>query len=120
MDKLILKSCKFYGYHGSADGERLFGQPFVVDIELCLASNIAGETDSFKDAVDYGRVYDIIEDYVENKSFSLVECLAEEIAKAVFKEFDIIRGLKLAIKKPQAKLVGKYEYVAIEIERFRD
>ena len=119
MDKLILKSCKFYGYHGSADGERLFGQPFVVDVELYLANNVAGKTDLFKDAVDYGRVYDIIEDYVENKSFSLVECLAEEIATAIFDEFDLVRGLKLAIKKPQAKIVGKYEYVGIEIERFR-
>lgn len=120
MDKLILKSCKFYGYHGSSEGERLLGQPFVVDIELYLASNIAGETDSFKDAVDYGRVYDIIEDYVENKSFSLVECLAEEVVKAIFKEFDMVIGIKLAIKKTQAKIVGKYEYVAIEIERFRE
>lgn len=120
MDKLILKSCKFYGYHGSADGERLFGQPFVVDVELYLANNNAGETDSFKDAVDYGMVYDIIEDYVENKSFSLIEYLAEKIASAIFEEFELVSGLKLAIKKPQAKIVGKYEYVAIEIERFRE
>ncbi len=119
MDKLILKACKFYGYHGSSDGEKVFGQPFTVDIEMYLANNIAGETDSIKDAVDYGSVYSIIEDYVEKKSFLLVECLAEEITKAIFKEFDIVEGIKLTIKKPQAKLVGKYEYVAIEIERFR-
>lgn len=119
MDKLILKSCKFYGYHGSADNERMFGQPFIVDIELYLDSQTAGESDSFKDAVDYGRVYDIIEDYVENKSFSLIECLAENISSSILAEFEIVIGLKVAIKKPQAKIVGKYDYVAIEIERFK-
>lgn len=120
MDKLILKSCKFYGYHGSAENERLFGQSFVVDVELYLDTRLAGETDLLSNAVDYGRVYDIIEDYVENESFSLIESLAENISSKVLSEFDIVNGILVRIKKTQAKIIGKYDYVAIEIERFRE
>lgn len=120
MDKLILKSCKFYGYHGSAENERMFGQPFIVDVELYLDTRLAGETDLVSDAVDYGRVYDIIEDHVENESFSLIESLAEKISSNVLEEFAIVNGVLVRIKKPQSKIMGKYDYVAIEIERFRE
>lgn len=119
MDKLILKSCKFYGYHGISDDERVIGQPYIVDLELYLKDRIAITEDTLENAVDYSRVYSILEEYVEEKSFKLVEFLVESISEKILSEFPIIQGLKIAIKKPQARLIGKYEYVSFEIERFR-
>ena len=120
MDKLILKSCKFYGYHGISEDERVLGQPYIVDLELFLKDRIAIDENTLDNAVDYSKVYAILEEYVEEKSFKLVEFLAESISSKLLSEFGIIQGVKISIKKPQAKLLGKYEYVGFEIERFRD
>lgn len=120
MDKLVLKSCKFYGYHGVNDEEKVIGQPYIIDLELYLKDRIAINEDTLENAVDYSKVYAILEDYVENKSFKLVEFLAESITIEILEQFKIIQGVKICIKKPQAKLIGKYDYISFEIERFRD
>ncbi|WP_042761217.1 dihydroneopterin aldolase, partial [Streptococcus sobrinus] len=31
MDKILLKGCRFYGYHGALPEENRLGQIFVVD-----------------------------------------------------------------------------------------
>lgn len=120
MDKLVLKSCKFYGYHGMTERERQFGQSFTVDIHLYFNSRDAGKTDNLIDTVDYGKIYDISKEYVENQSYNLIEYLAEKIAQHILNEFAIIYGLKIVIKKQHTAIISKYDYVAIEIERFRN
>ena len=34
MDKIILKACRFYAYHGVFSEEKTLGQIFTVDLEL--------------------------------------------------------------------------------------
>jgi len=120
MDKIIMKSLTFYGYHGVLSAEKVLGQKFILDIELYLNLKKAGITDNVEDTVSYAEVYELIQKIVENKSFNLIEALAENIAETILHQFPRILEIKVIVYKPQAPVKGNYDYFAVEIRRKRD
>ena len=48
MDKIILKGCRFYAYHGVFSEEKTLGQIFMVDLELSLDLKAASKTDKLE------------------------------------------------------------------------
>jgi dihydroneopterin aldolase len=119
MDKIILKNMAFYGSHGVLEEEKKLGQRFFVDATLYLDLSQAGQTDDLNKTAHYGWVYETIKFQVEKMRYDLIEALAEHICDAVLKEFQIIERINLQVRKPQAPVVGIFEYMAVEIERER-
>ncbi|WP_129595857.1 dihydroneopterin aldolase [Anaerophilus nitritogenes] len=120
MDKIIMKNLSFYGYHGALPEENKLGQKFFIDIELCADLKKAGQTDSVKDTIHYGEVYILVKEIVENKRFSLIEALAENITKEIFTSFPLVQKIHTIIKKPQAPVEGIFDYMGVEIRRKRN
>ena len=108
------------GYHGLLKEEAVLGQKFFIDIELYLDTKYAGETDDMEKSVSYADVYEVIKDIVENKRFNLLEALAENIASEVLEKFDLIKGIMVRVKKPEAPVPGIYDYFGVEIKRTKD
>ncbi len=43
MDKISLKKCRFYGYHGAFKEEQVLGQIFTVDCDLFVDLTVASK-----------------------------------------------------------------------------
>ena len=118
MDKIFIHGMVFYGYHGMMEHERTEGQPFEVDVELCLDLQMAGRTDDIRHTVSYAEVYQSIKSIVEEKTFNLIEALAEAISHCLLYEYSFDR-VKVRIRKPRAPVPGPISWAAVEIERTR-
>lgn len=118
-DYIELKGLSFYGYHGFHPEENKLGQPFVVDIKLTLSLEEAGKLDDLEKTVDYGRVYGLVRELVEERRFKLIEALGEAIASSILSTFPQIEELRVKVKKTKPPIPGIMEDVSIELTRGR-
>jgi len=116
MDYVRLKNLVFQAYHGATPAEALNGQRFEVDIELGGDFSQAAWSDDLKDAEDYAHVYDMVAEIVTGRRYNLIEALAKAIADALLTEYPGLH-VKVAIRKPEAPLPGKFDYAEVEINR---
>lgn len=119
MDKIILNDMQFYGYHGLFPEENRLGQRFYVSVELFLDLTNPGKTDNMNDSIDYGLVYQYVQQIVEGEAKKLVEAVAEEIAERLLSAFSLLTACKITVTKPDPPIPGHYRSVAVEILRER-
>lgn|SRR5690625_280376 len=117
MDKILLNNMEFYGFHGLLPEEKKIGQRFNVDVELFLSLRKPGETDDMNDSIDYGHVYELVEEIVEGDSMNLIEAVAEKIATQLLDSFSLLSACTVKVIKPDPPIPGHYESVAVEIYR---
>lgn len=116
-DKIIMSHMAFFGNHGVFDEEKKLGQKFFIDAELYLDTSEAGKKDDMSLSVSYGDVHTVIKDIVENRTFDLLEAVAETIASEVLSKFPLLDGITVRVKKPEAPVAGIFDYFAVEITR---
>ena len=119
MDSIIARGLTFSACHGVEAQEKIHPQIFKVDLELFLNLQTAGHTDELKDTINYDQVYHLVEKIVIEKSYALLEALAENIARNLLAVFTQIHSLEVTVYKPQAPVQGEFEYFAVKIKRFQ-
>lgn len=119
MDKIKLNGMQFYGYHGVFPEENKLGQRFNVDIELFLPLDKAGLSDQLQDTVNYAEVYFRIKEIVEQRTYQLIEALAENIASELLHTYTSINEVTVRVIKPHPPFNVHFEGVTIEISRKR-
>lgn len=93
-----LEGLSVFGHHGARPYEKEAGQRLEVDLELRMVDDRAELTDRLADAVDYDKLYEIVREVVEGKSFHLLEALAAKIADTILERHPI-RTVKVRISK---------------------
>ena len=111
-----LRNMTFYGHHGDRKPERELGQRFEVDAEIRYDATAALKTDELAKAINYCKIFELVEDVVVNNEYTLLETLAERIAMAILTDFDI-EGILLRVRKPRVPIRGNLDYVEVEIAR---
>jgi 7,8-dihydroneopterin aldolase/epimerase/oxygenase len=119
IDKIYVNGMEFYGYHGVFKEENKLGQRFRVDLMIELNLKSAGETDDLEHTVNYAELYNYCKKIVEGKPYKLVEAVAEQIAKEIITNFDIVQYCTVKMIKPDPPIPGHYKEVAVEIRRGR-
>lgn len=120
MDRILLGDLAFYGYHGVREEERRLGQRFLVDVELSLDLGPAGQSDDLGQTVDYSQVYRVVRDIVEGPPRSLIEAVAEAIARELLSRFSALASVLVRVKKPWAPIAGSHAgVIAVEVTRGR-
>ncbi len=117
-DKIILKSIRFYGYHGVSDEEQTTGRTYEVDVELPYDLHEAGETDRLEHTVNYRQLFDIVIHWGTQKRFRLLESLAHHIAQDIL-EHTNAREVCIRVRKIHPPLPSVMEYASVEITRKR-
>jgi len=117
-DKILLKGIVLYAHLGAEKEEREVRQKISLDVELSLSLEETAQKDDLEKTVDYEKVYNLIKERIEAKKYHLLETLAQDIAQEILKDFPINEVL-IRAKKPQVKLAGPLDYVAVEIRRRR-
>lgn len=117
MDQITIKDLEVYANHGLYKEEKALGQKFLVSAILSLDTKLAGVSDQMDYSVDYGKVCHRIKEILTENDFSLIECVAETVAKKLLLEFSLIRKLEIEVKKPWAPIGLPLDYVSVKIKR---
>lgn len=117
MDKIYINNLEFIGFHGVFPEEKKLGQKFLVSLELIVDTKEAGKTGDLTKSVHYGLVAQDVERVFLEKSIDLIETCAENIAEMVLKKYELVKEVKVTVKKPWAPLQMHFENVAVEISR---
>ena len=117
MDKIYINNLEFIGFHGVFPEEKKLGQKFLVSLELTVDTREAGKTGDLTKSVHYGLVAQDVEKIFLEKSIDLIETCAENIAEMVLKKYELVKEVKVTVKKPWAPLQMHFENVVVEISR---
>ena len=118
MDKICLKGLRFYACHGVYAEEKKRKQLFTVHIEIDLDTRAASSTDCLDNSVDYGRIYMLVKQVMEENCFNLLETLAERIA-ALLLEAELVQNVRVEVEKNHAAYEGQFFSASVAIERGR-
>ena len=99
MDIIFLQEVKVETHLGVPEWERMLPQTIVLDIELAMPHSRSCETDAIEDTIDYGQIVARIRATLAEKSFRLVEALAEHVCQLILKEFGT-PWVKVKVGKP--------------------
>ena len=117
MDKIYINNLEFIVFHGVFPEEKKLGQKLLVSLELTVDTREAGKTGDLTKSVHYGLVAQDVEKLFLEKSIDLIETCAENIAEMVLKKYELVKEVKVIVKKPWAPLQMHFENVAVEITR---
>ena len=99
MDIIFLSEVKIQTKLGVPEWERMVRQTIVLDIEIAMPHNQSCTTDEICDTIDYGLVVGRLRDTLNEKSFKLVEALAEHLCQLIITEFKA-PWVKIKVAKP--------------------
>lgn len=99
MDIIFLQEVKVETHLGVPDWERMTAQTIVLDIELAMPHSRSCHTDAIEDTIDYGQIVARIRHTLGEKSFQLVEALAEHVCQLILAEFGT-PWVKVRVGKP--------------------
>ncbi len=119
MDRIQIRGLEVFAWHGVGLEEQEKGQPFILDVDMECNLKKAGQTDALGDTINYALVVEEITRVMREKSYDLIERAAARVAEAVLQMDDRIWRVRVLLKKPEAPIQAKFDYVAVEITRER-
>ncbi len=108
MDKILIKALQCMAHVGVPEAERRRKQKILLDLELELDLKAAGRQDRVEVTLDYAAVAAEVQKIAGQKSFRLVEALAEQTAAIILKKFKP-DSVKVRVRKfsvPGTRSVG--------------
>jgi len=118
-DRIFLHQMQFEGRHGVGDEERSEPQVIELDVEMVVHLGAAGRSDDLEQTVNYSAAFERCRAIVEERSFHLLEGIAEAVASDLLAGFTRIESVVVRVRKPGVPIVGVLEYAGVEIERSR-
>ena len=115
MDTIIIKGLELFAYHGVNPEEKRDGQTFLLDLRMKADLRKARQSDDLHDTVNYAAVRKTVQRAFTETSYDLIERAAQAVCDAVLAEHGRVEELTLLLKKPEAPMNAKFEYVAVEL-----
>ena len=98
MDYVTLDNFKISGVHGHHAHERHVEQEFEVSLKVGCDIIAAGKSDKLPDTIDFDFLRSSVESVFKDRSYYLVETLAEDIATAILTDARA-KEITVSIKK---------------------
>lgn len=114
-DRIAVRGIRAYGKHGALPGERLHPQLFAIDVELEVDLSLARVSDVLADTLDYAGLHARVVATVRDRSFALLERLADELAGTMLADARVAAAC-VTVAKP-ALLDGATPSVTVRRER---
>lgn len=116
MITVELRGIALHGRHGVEADERERGQRFVFDVWIDVDDSAL--SDRIEDAVDYREVAEAVREVSDARDYSLLEALADSVARRLLERFPIDRA-RVRVRKPEVELDVPVEWSAATAERRR-
>lgn len=117
MDKIYIENLRIFAHHGVFEHETINGQNFFVNAVLCLDMENAGISDDLNLSVDYGSVCQLIKKVMTEKNYLLIESVAQAVAVAILRSYDLVKSVDIEIRKPDAPIDMDFDSVSVRISR---
>lgn len=118
MHLIQLEGLDFFAYHGFLDEEQRIGNHYRIDIAVETDFQMAAETDTLANTIDYSLLYALIRDIMQQPT-RLLEHIAHKIISATFQHFPQARAVKVCVAKQNPPLGGLCAWAKITIEKAR-
>lgn len=116
-DEIRIEQLEVYAYHGVFPEEKRKGQTFLVNAVLYTNTRKAGLEDQLEQSTDYGDVCCFIIEWMKKNTCNLIETVAEKLTQAVLLRYDLISGVDMEIRKPEAPIEHPFGCVSVKIHR---
>ena len=113
MDKIIIAGLEIFACHGVNPEEKENGQVFLLDITLMADLSRARHT------VNYAAVRKTVHRVFTGAKYDLIERAAQAVCEGILSEHPLVQEVCLRLKKPEAPMNAKFDYVAVEITEKR-
>jgi len=113
MAFIRLTNMVFYGYHGVMAAEKETGRRYEVDCELETDIAKPASTDHLDDAVNYLSIYHIVEEFLEQHRYNLVETIAQRLADEIKKRIKASK-VTIRVRKRIPPVPGNIDYIEVE------
>lgn len=117
MDHIKIDGLSFFAHHGVFASETKNGQRFVISAVLDCDTRKAGQTDDLNCSTSYAEVAEFLVQYLTDNTFQLLEAAVEHACEEVLKQFPLVHGIELELKKPDAPIDLEFESVSVRIYR---
>jgi dihydroneopterin aldolase len=111
---ISLSNIVVFGFHGVHLEEKTLGQRFEIDLEYRLANPPLPWIDEESATVSYVDAYDIVSRVSAEKSFNLIETLANRIIEEMRSRFSIDL-IVVRIRKPSVPIQGILDNAGVEV-----
>ncbi len=115
LDRIELTGIRVFGRHGANPGEKDVPQPFDVDVTLDVDLASARRSDALAETIDYDRLHRRLTAIVRDRSYDLLERLAQEMIDAIMDDARVVTA-SVRIAKPQL-LAGATPAVTVRATR---
>ena len=119
MDIISLEGMRFLGTHGFYEEEAVLGGEFYLDIDVVVDVSPALEEDDLFKTLNYETLFYLCKQEME-KPAKLLETVAHRIVDRIEKQFEeeeIIKGIRLKLKKMNPPLDGQVGAACIEVKK---
>lgn len=116
MGLIQIENMEFYSFHGHFKEERIVGNKFLVNLTIETDMKEPALSDNLKDAVNYQRVYELVKQQMEIKSY-LLENIAGRILDALYSEMKGIQRATVKVSKLNPPMGGKIGSVSVTMTR---
>jgi len=107
------------GYHGVLPQEKVVGNDYIINLSIAVDLSKAIESDNLNDTISYAEVFDIVKKTMQVKC-DLIEKVAGNIAKELFKAFENINELKISITKLNPPMGADCSGASVELHLIND
>ncbi len=114
MHTVSIEGIKIFAYHGCLEEEARVGRHYIVDVHVETDFTEAAGHDDLSKTIDYVTINSIVQEEMAVRS-KLIEAVASRIIKRVRKEFGVVYGIKVCIKKMSPPVAGDVEWVSVTI-----
>ncbi|MFL0810521.1 MAG: dihydroneopterin aldolase [Agarilytica sp.] len=114
MADIVIEKLKVSAIVGIMDWERCVEQELLVDLKLTCDIEKAALSKNIDDAIDYSAVCEVLEAFIQEKKFLLLETLLEECSNYLLDRFSIE---KIFMRCMKTQVLPNTSGVGIEIEK---
>jgi len=111
-----LEGMEFHAYHGCLESEKINGNLFTVDVKGETEMGAAAASDRLEDALDYGRIYDIVAREMAIRS-DLLENVAGRILSALGNEIPELENTSVRVSKKNPPVSGVCAWSRITLKK---
>lgn len=117
MDQIKITNLEVFSNHGVYSEENTLGQKFLVSAILYMDTRPAGHSDAIEQSIHYGEVCHAIKSMMQDRTYKLLETVAETIATQLLITYSKLEKIEVEIKKPWAPIMLPIDTVSVKIER---